>query len=515
MACGRASQPDAEFARRTETGSNQTAIKPNREKSYDVHMPAREASLSPSQLNALARDLLEGAFPVVLVEGEIGNLARPASGHLYFTLKDARAAVRCALFKPRSQWLKFVPKEGMQVLVRGRLTLYEPRGDYQLLLDTMEEAGEGALRRAFEQLKARLDAEGLFDPARKRALPTFPRRIAVLTSPSGAVIRDVLSVLRRRFPLLDVELLPVPVQGATAAAQIRTMLARADASGRYDLLVLARGGGSLEDLWAFNDEALARTVAACETPVISAIGHETDFALTDFAADLRAPTPSAAAELLAPDAAELRARLTQWQRRLHALSDTSLRERAQRADRAFLRLHAQRPQARLDVQRQRLVHARLRLTNEIERLRQQNSGTLQTLAAKLRSGHPRHRVEHMRKQLQTQSARLYSRHPHHLVEQQRERLQKLGSRPRSLLVQFLQNDVLHLRGLARSLHAISPLATVARGYSILQRPDGTIIRSVAGASVGEQASARLTDGRLQVIVTGIHTDGDDTSRQTF
>jgi len=444
-----------------------------------------ESSLTPSQLNALARDLLEGSFPAVLVEGEIGNLARPASGHIYFTLKDARAAVRCALFKPKSQWLKFVPKEGMQVQVRGRLTLYEPRGDYQLLLDSMEEAGEGALRRAFEELKARLDKEGLFDTARKRALPAFPRRIAVLTSPSGAVIRDILSVLQRRFPLLEVELLPVPVQGATAAVQIRTMLARADASGRYDLLVLARGGGSLEDLWAFNDEALARAVAACATPTISAIGHETDFSLTDFAADLRAPTPSAAAELLAPDAAELRARLSQWQHRLRTLNETGLRERAQRADRAFLRLHAQRPQARLEAQRQRLAHARLRLTGTTTRRLQQSSGTLQLLAARLRGGHPRLRVG-----------------------QQRERLQRLADRPRTLLVQSLQNDLLHLRGLARSLHAVSPLATVARGYSILQRPDGTIIHTVAGVATGERGSARLADGRLQFVVTGVHAMDD-------
>lgn len=248
--------------------------------------------LSPSQLNALARSLLEDAFPVVLVEGEIGNLARPASGHIYLTLKDARAQVRCALFKPKSQRLRFQPRDGMRVLARGRLTLYEARGDYQLILDSLEEAGEGALRRAFEELKAKLQAEGLFDAERKRPLPAWVRRLGVLTSPSGAAVRDVLSVLARRFPLLDVEVLPVPVQGATAAAQITSMLHRAAASGRFDALLLTRGGGSLEDLWAFNDEALARAIAASPVPVVSAVGHETDFTLADFAADLRAPTPS-------------------------------------------------------------------------------------------------------------------------------------------------------------------------------------------------------------------------------
>src|SRR5690606_31102864 len=265
--------------------------------------------LSPSQLNTLARSLLEDAFPLVFVEGELGNVSRPASGHLYFTLKDARAQVRCALFKPKSQWLGFQPREGMKVLARGRLTLYEARGDYQLILDSMEEAGEGALRRAYEELKARLEAEGLFDPARKRPLPAYVRRLAVITSPSGAAVRDVLSVLARRFPLVEVEILPVLVQGATAAAQITAMLGKAAASGRYDAILLARGGGSLEDLWALNDEARARVIAAADVSIFSAIGHETDFSLSDFAADLRAPTPSAAAELLVPHAEDLSRRL--------------------------------------------------------------------------------------------------------------------------------------------------------------------------------------------------------------
>jgi len=446
-------------------------------------MPTSDRSLSPSQLNALARDLLEGAFPTVLVEGEIGNLARPSSGHVYFVLKDARASVRCALFRPKSQWLKFVPREGMQVLVRGRLTLYEPRGEYQLVLDTMEEAGEGALRRAFDALKAKLSEEGLFDAARKRALPAFPRRIGVLSSPSGAVIRDIVSVLRRRFPLVEVELLSVPVQGEGAAAQIRTMLARADASGRYDVLVLARGGGSLEDLWAFNDEALARVVAACATPTVSAIGHETDYSLTDYAADLRAPTPSAAAELLVPDATAVRAGLTRLQQRLRVLGDGGLRERAQRADRAFLRLYALRPQARLDAQRHRIERVQARLSSLIARQVQQDVGRLQTLAARLRAGHPRQRVE-----------------------RQRERLHALADRPRTLIAQRLHNQALQLAGLARSLHAISPLATVARGYSILQRVDGSVIRSVEQAAHGDHVQAQVGDGRLHLQVTGSQRD---------
>jgi exodeoxyribonuclease VII, large subunit len=255
-------------------------------------MSSPDHVLTPTQLNTLARNLLEDSFPSVWVEGELGNVTRPASGHLYFTLKDAGAQVRAAMFKLRASTLRFAPREGLRVLLRGKLTLYAPRGDYQLVVEHMEQAGEGALRRAFEQLKARLQAEGLFEPARKRELPLHPRRIAVITSPTGAAVRDVLSVLARRYPLLEVDLLPCLVQGETAAPQLTRLLRAADASGRYDVILLTRGGGSLEDLWAFNDEALTRAVAASHTPVISAVGHETDFSLTDFAADLRAPTPS-------------------------------------------------------------------------------------------------------------------------------------------------------------------------------------------------------------------------------
>ena len=398
--------------------------------------PARSAPtgeiLSPSQLNTLARDLLEGSFPLVWVEGELSGVARPASGHLYFCLKDARAQVRCAMFKPKSTWLKFAPREGMKVLARGRVTLYEARGEYQMVLDHMEEAGEGALRRAFEELKARLQAEGLFDEARKRPLPAYVRRLAVITSPTGAAVRDVLSVLGRRFGLVEVDVLPTQVQGATAAAQIVQMLRKAAASGRYDVVLLARGGGSLEDLWAFNDEALARAIAASPVPVVSAIGHETDFSLSDFAADLRAPTPSAAAELLVPHADDLRRRLKALDQRLVAVQRHKLRQAAQRADRASLRLQALRPQARLQL------------------LCQRQSEALRRLAA------------------------AWNR------REERERSR--------------------LRELARSLSAISPLATVARGYSILQREDGRVVRAVEDVASGDRVDARVTNGTLKLNV---------------
>jgi exodeoxyribonuclease VII large subunit len=435
--------------------------------------------LTPSQLNTLARDLLEGAFPLIWVEGELGNVSRPASGHLYFTLKDERAQVRCAMFKPKSTWLKFQPREGLRVLARGRVTLYEARGEYQLVLDHMEEAGEGALRRAFDELKARLAAEGVFDQDRKRALPVFPRRIGLITSPTGAVVRDVLSVLSRRLPLAEVDVLPVPVQGTTAAAQIRGMLSRAIASERYDVLVLARGGGSLEDLWAFNDEQLARAIAASPVPVVSAIGHETDFSLSDFAADVRAPTPSVAAELLVPHRAELNTRLLGLQRRVQRLQAERARQLAQRADRAMLRLQALRPQARLDLLRRRQHEAHRRLQS--------------AMAA---------RLDNERMRLRHADAVLRAWHPARRLALLAERLAGLRSRPRAALGARLQRDALRLRGLARSLQAVSPLATIARGYAILQKPDGRIVRNVADAQPGDALDARLQDGVLKVKVEG-------------
>ncbi|WP_242108078.1 exodeoxyribonuclease VII large subunit [Luteimonas aquatica] len=447
--------------------------------------PSSRDVLTPSQLNALARGLLEDAFPVVLVEGELGNLSRPASGHLYFTLKDARAQVRCALFKPKSQWLPFQPREGLRVLARGRLTLYEARGDYQLILDSLEEAGEGALRRAFEQLKAKLQAEGLFDAERKRPLPAYVRRLGVLTSPSGAAVRDVLSVLARRFPLLEVDVLPVPVQGETAAAQIAAMLARANASGRYDALLLARGGGSLEDLWAFNDEALARAIAASPTPVVSAVGHETDFTLADFAADLRAPTPSVAAELLAPDRRDLLTRLAGLQRRLQTLHLHRLRNAMQRADRAALRLNALRPQARLRALRERQREALRRLSAAWRARADRDLAALRHADAVLRATHPRRRLALLR-----------------------ERLAGLAPRPRAAIVRQLQREALRARGLARSLEAVSPLATVARGYAILRHEDGRVVRAVADARPGDRLDARLSDGHLRVRVESPARDED-------
>ncbi|MDR1074879.1 MAG: exodeoxyribonuclease VII large subunit [Xanthomonadaceae bacterium] len=445
------------------------------------------AVLTPGQLNTLARNLLEDSFPLVWVEGELGNITRPSSGHLYFTLKDARAQVRCAMFRLKSQWLRFVPREGLKVLARGRLTLYEARGDYQLVLDHLEEAGEGALRRAYEELKARLTAEGLFDAERKRALPAWPRRLAVITSPTGAVIRDILSVLTRRFPLLEVEVLPTLVQGETAAAQIVSLLRRADAGGRYDAILLARGGGSLEDLWAFNDEALARAIAAASTPVVSAVGHETDFTLADFAADLRAPTPSVAAELLTPDRRDLAKRLQTDRQHLQDRFQHLLRQWMQRSDRAALRLRAQRPQARLQWLRQRQEEAGRRLHAAWREQMRQRHVRVDRAGLILRSAQPREKLR--------------SAH---------ERLERAGPVLRTAMTRILQNRQSALQALARALEAVSPLATVARGYAILTRTDnGTVIHSVHQVTAGDRLRGRVRDGAVELVVTAASAAGSD------
>ncbi len=434
------------------------------------------ASLTPSSLNALARDLLEGAFPLVWVEGELSGVSRPASGHVYFTLKDARAQVRCALFRQRSLRLAFTPGDGQQVLVRGRLSLYEPRGDYQLIADHMEPAGEGALRRAFEALRARLEAEGLFAAESKRRLPMPPRRLGVVTSPNGAAVRDVLSVLARRFPLIEVEILPVLVQGKEAPAQIRAMLERADASGRYDALLLTRGGGSLEDLFAFNDEALARCIARLNTPLVSAVGHEVDFSISDFVADLRAPTPSAAAELLVPDQAELSARLRLLRQRLQLNQSQLERRLQQRVDQLELRLRAQAPALRLQRVLERLQQAESRLQ------RAQTRSASDRRQALLRL--------HLRLQRESPATRL---------RRERERADQLLRRLRGALGQGLQQQRLRSGLLARTLSAVSPLATLGRGYSILLDADsGAVVSRASEVRAGQALRARLADGELKL-----------------
>jgi len=434
--------------------------------------------LTPSTLNRLVRGLLEDALPLVWIEGELSNVARPASGHLYFTLKDNAAQVRCAMFKPKSGWLRFKPSDGMHVLARARVGLYEPRGEFQLVVEHMEPAGEGALQREFERLKAQLDAEGLFAQERKRPLPRFARRIGVITSATGAAIRDVLSVMARRWPLVEVDVLPVPVQGREAPPAIVATLRKASACGRYDVLLLTRGGGSLEDLWAFNDEQVARAIHASAVPVVSAVGHEIDFSIADFVADLRAPTPSAAAELLVPDILALRRQLEQLNRRIVAIHERRLHARIQRIDHLLVRLQAQRPQARLARDRDRL----LRLHRQL-------------LACRL--AHVTRKTVH----LDRVYARLLAQHPRQRMAMLKQRLEQHALHLRRMTLHKLERERLNLQQTARAMHAVSPLATLERGYAILFDAEGKVLRSAQGIAMDTPLRAKLADGELPLRVS--------------
>lgn len=433
--------------------------------------------LTPSQFTALARSLLEDSFPLVEIEGELSGFMRPASGHLYFNLKDRNAQVRCAMFRPKSQWLRFKPADGDLVIARGRATLYEPRGDFQLVVEHIEPAGEGMLRAAFEALKGRLEAEGLFEPARKRAIPRWIARLGVITSPGGAAIHDVLSVLRRRFPLIEVELLPVLVQGAGAASQIVEMLARADRSMRFDALLLTRGGGSLDDLQAFNDETMARAVFACRTPVVAAIGHETDLSIVELVADLRAPTPSAAAEAISPDQLELRARLSGCATQMAGRVQTRLQGVSQRLDQLHLRLAQQHP-------KQRLARHTERLSALSQRLQRKQAGSLVLLKERLRG-----RAERLR--MQAPRLRLTRLHRDWLLA---------GERLKASMQSRLDQRVLRVDALARTLAAIGPLATLARGYAIVRLPNGSVVTSVSAVRADDQLQVGLVDGAIAVSV---------------
>ncbi|MBU1332218.1 MAG: exodeoxyribonuclease VII large subunit [Gammaproteobacteria bacterium] len=434
--------------------------------------------LSVSQLNNRARLLLEDVFSGIWVEGEISNLARPASGHVYFTLKDGQAQVRCALFRQNAAKVRQALRDGLAVKVRGKVSLFEGRGDYQLILDTVEPAGDGALRLAFEALKDKLGAEGLFAAERKIALPRHPTRIGIISSPTGAVIRDIISVFRRRAPQVKLTLIPTAVQGREATAQIVRALQRADAQG-FDALILARGGGSLEDLWCFNEEPVARAIAACATPIVSAVGHETDVSIADFVADVRAPTPSAAAELLAPDSSELVQRLHSLKRRLLLTLQSRLAREQMRLD--GLRRRIRHPSERLRQQAQRLDDLDMRLQRALERRLNQRRERLAHLSTRLAGQHPGRQLALLRQRLDSLAARL----PRALGEGMKDRHQRLQS-------------------LAQTLNVVSPLATLGRGYSILLDERGRAIRQAADTRPGQRLKARLGTGELDVRVEDNH-----------
>ena len=442
---------------------------------------------SVSRLNREVRLLLETGLPVLWLEGELSNFAAPASGHWYFSLKDAGAQVRCAMWRQRNSTVRFRPKDGVAVLVRARVGLYEPRGEYQLLVEHLEEAGEGALKREFEKLKAKLAAEGLFAAERKRPLPAVPRRIGVVSSPTGAAIHDILRVLRARFPAAGVLLYPTAVQGAAAVPEIVKAIEAASRRNECDVLIIARGGGSLEDLWCFNDERVARAIAACRIPTVSGVGHEVDVTIADFVADIRAPTPSAAALIAVPDKSSWLETLALLQTRFGGAIGRYLRARGVALAAATQRLQISHPGARLIQHAQRLddLELRMRLALRASVLgKQQRLGNLK---ARLWQGNPRHRLE------------AFCAHAAAL----RQRLLSAFSGRLNSLEQRLALA-------SRTLDAVSPLATLGRGFAVVSRADdGALLRDASQAPVGTEIEARLARGRVRAKVTAHLQDRDD------
>lgn len=438
--------------------------------------------LTVSQLNRTVSGLLERSLPLVWVGGEISNLTRAASGHWYFTLKDAGAQVRAVMFRGRAQAVGFAPREGDRVEVRALVTLYEARGDFQLNVEAMRRAGSGDLHRQFLELKARLGAEGLFDPERKRALPRRPDCIGIVTSPQAAALRDVLTALARRAPHVRVVLYPAPVQGADAPEQLGRALSQAVARRECDVLLLVRGGGSIEDLWAFNDEALARAIAASPIPVVCGVGHETDFTIADFVADLRAPTPTAAAEFAAVERTELLAEVDGWLDRAGRLIDRELGRASQRLDLAMARLRPPSVQWRERAHRLALLESRL------------------TSAA--RDGLARRHAA---------ADRLHARLRPPSVAAAGTRLDALRGR----LVQSSRRQVdaadQRLRAQQQALQLVSPLAVLGRGYAIVQDREGRVLRDDEGLTEGAGLHIRLARAAIEATVTRAQPLADDDS----
>ena len=431
-----------------------------------------------TRLNREARAVLEGSFPPIWVEGEISNLAQPASGHLYFSLKDDFSQVRCAMFQNRKRAMSFKPENGMAVLVRAGVSLYETRGEYQLIVEYMEPAGVGDLQRAFEELKQRLHQEGLFDEQHKKSLPHLVMRIGVVTSPTGAAIHDILTVLGRRFPLARIIIYPTAVQGEGAAEQILNMLQTAEQRKECDVLILTRGGGSLEDLWAFNNEKLARAIFHCAIPVVTGIGHEIDFTIADFVADRRAATPSAAAELVSPDQQQLLRHLGRQGSFLSRQLNHVLRRWSEHL--LHLRRRLPAPLYLLRQLTQRLDDYQLRTRLGLKATLDQKKG----------------RLSHL-------SALLGGQNPARLVNLNMERCRKLDQILLRLIRMRLKNFTDNIKYLAHNLNAVSPLHTLGRGYAIVQLADGSLVRRSSQLITGEQVHARFGEGSAELTVTSV------------
>jgi exodeoxyribonuclease VII large subunit len=438
-------------------------------------------AISVSELNRQARTLLERSFLTIQVEGEISNFVRPSSGHWYFTLKDDKAQVRCAMFKNRNQLIKPAPKQGDKVVVRAKVSLYEGRGDYQLICDFMESSGSGSLQATFEELKLKLQAEGLFDSKHKKPIPAHPSHIGIITSKTGAAVHDILTVLKRRFPGLPITIYPTSVQGDEAPAQICKAIILAEVHQTCDVLILGRGGGSLEDLWAFNTEDVARTVFDCDIPIISAVGHEVDVVITDFIADTRAPTPSAAAEMLSPDQHQLKQRLALLEQRLIRHIEQKLKATALNIQHSKTRLR--HPGQKLNEQAQRLDHLEAKLLNGIN--------------AKIIN------AKHQQQQL---LSRVKALSPTKLLPLKEEQIHSLQQRLTQSIHTLLQQKSFKLGSLSSQLNTVSPLATLERGYAIVKDEHGTVIQDASTTQKGDVIESQLYKGRLRCRVDEVITE---------
>ncbi|MBT8141771.1 MAG: exodeoxyribonuclease VII large subunit [Gammaproteobacteria bacterium] len=440
---------------------------------------------SVSELNRTVRQILDIELPAVWLEGEISNLARPSSGHWYFSLKDENAQIRCAMFRRANARVGFVPENGDKVMVRGKISLYEARGDYQLIAEHMEDAGSGALQRAYEQLRDQLSKEGLFAAEHKQSLPTLPHRIGIITSGSGAALHDITQVMQRRMPLVEVLLYPVLVQGELAPAEISHAIMQADHEGKCDVLIVGRGGGSLEDLWAFNDERVARAAFACKTPIISAVGHEVDFTILDFVADLRAPTPSAAAELATPISSDdLLGRLSSLLQHMARMLSNRLQREQNQLGHLRKRLHLAHPGQWVNQQQQRLDGLSKRLQQLMTRITGDKRTRFERISQRLGRQTPAHKLTENQKQL----AYLYKRLQDNVQHKIALHKHRLG----------LQSG---------KLDALSPLATLQRGYAVVQLDDAklgkTVVSSVEQIQSGVELNTELHDGYFSAQVTSV------------
>ena len=437
--------------------------------------------VSVSELNRKAKSLLENHLGEVCVEAEIGDLSKPSSGHWYFSLKDGRSQLRCAMFRRANLSVKFQPKVGDSVIVRGLLSIYEARGDYQLIVDHMEASGDGALQRELEALKQKLQAEGLFDPVRKLSVPEHCEKIGVITSPTGAAIEDIISVLGRRSPSSSIALFPVQVQGALAAQQIADAIDHANAlvdtkQRALDVLIVGRGGGSLEDLWCFNDEIVARAIARSTLPIVSAVGHEIDFSVADLVADVRAATPSQAAELVTRDSLEWLQLIDSHTARLKILTQQKLNER--RATVANLRARLTHPRQQLTLIQEQLSRAKERAG----------------LLIRQHLMRDRQRINQARLSLAASS-------PQMTIKARRDAVKNLGERLPVQIEKVIRRDAQRVDHLQKLLTSLGPLATLERGYAIVTTADGQVIRDSGAAQTGDTVSVRLHRGELTTVVS--------------